>query len=264
LAIESSTPRAFISRHAAILSGLLFREVATRYGRRNIGFLWVIAEPLLFCAGVAVLWKVVKPPFEHGLSVVPFVVTGYMPIILVRHMITHALNCVKANSGLLYHRQISLLHLHLARAILEFIGVSLAFFVVVAVLCGVEAMAPPIDLSLVYEGWFLLAWMTFGLALIFGSLSELFEPVERIVSLLTYVIVPLSGTFYMAAWIPPAYRQLALTLPILHTVEMVRGGFFGNDVQTFYDPAYAAAWGLGLTVVGLVLLRFVRSRLEVE
>jgi capsular polysaccharide transport system permease protein len=251
-------------RHFGIIWALLLREVATRYGRRNLGFLWLLGEPLLFCLGVLALWTVIRPPYEHGIKVIPFVLTGYMPIILVRHMVTHAVNCVRANSGLLYHRHITLMHLFSARLALEFIGVSLSFLVVAVVLGLFGLIDFPPKLHLVYGGWLLMAWTAFGLAMILGALSEIYEVMERFVALFTYILVPVSGTFYMAAWIPAQYREVALTLPLLHSVEMIRGGFLGDQVQVFYNPVYAIAWAAGLTFVGLLTLRFVRDRVEVE
>lgn len=250
--------------HGRILWALLLRELATRYGRDNLGFLWIIAEPLVFCGAVVILWKIVKPPFEHGLPIVPFVVTGYMPIILVRHMITQALTCVRSNGSLLYHRQISVLHLFIARLTLEFIGVSLAFAVVVGILILYGFMEPPKNLYLVYCGWLMLAWITTGLAMILGAIAETVVFAERFVAAFTYILVPASGTFYMVAWLPPQFREMVLLLPFLHPVEMVRSGFFGAAAPAYYHVGYAFTWGLGMIAFGLLLIQFVRNRVEIE
>lgn len=250
--------------HGRIVWALMLRELSTRYGRRNIGFLWAVGEPLLFCAGVVALWTLVKPPFEHGLKIAPFVITGYMPIILVRHMIGQAMNCVRANGGLLYHRQIGLLHLFTARLTLEFFGVTMAFALVVLILSALGQTPGPQDLLLLYGGWCLLAWLSFGLAMILGALTELSDAIERFVALFTYILVPLSGTFYMVSWLPAEFQRVVLYLPFIHPVEMVRGGFFGDAVRTVYHIGYAAGWAAGLTFLGLLLLRFVRERMEVD
>lgn len=259
-----ATGRVSASRHGRIIWALLMRELATRYGRGNIGFLWAVGEPLLFCAGVIVLWSAIRPPYEHGVLVAPFVVTGYMPIILVRHMINQALNCVRANAGLLYHRQITVLHLFSARMMLEFIGVSLAFAIVVFLLWVAGFTDPPADLLLVYGGWLMLAWLSAGLALILGALAQIVEVVERFVALFTYLLVPLSGTFYMVGWAPAAYRDVLLYLPFIHPVEMIRGGFFGPRIPTYFDLGYVALWAAAFSLTGILLLRFVRDRIEVD
>jgi capsular polysaccharide transport system permease protein len=252
------------ARHRRIIWALSLRELATRYGRENLGFLWVIGEPLLFCGAVSILWSIVRPPYEHGIRIVPFVVTGYMPILLVRHILAHGMYAVRVNAPLLYHRQISVLHLFFARSLVEFIGVTFAFIVIFCILAPFGLISAPQKLHLVYAGWFLLAWISFGLAMIFGALFEIFEPIERFVQVITYILVPLSGTFYMAAWIPAQFRSYVLLLPFINTVEMVRGGFFGEFVQTYYNVPYTLSWAAGLTVLGLVLTAFIRDRVLVE
>ena len=39
-----------------VISALLMREVITRFGRENVGVLWLIGEPMMFTLGVATLW----------------------------------------------------------------------------------------------------------------------------------------------------------------------------------------------------------------
>jgi capsular polysaccharide transport system permease protein len=253
-----------LAMHRRVIWALLMRELSTRYGRNDLGFLWLIGEPLVFAGAVTLLWGAIKPPFEHGIRMVPFTVTGYMTILLSRHMIQHGTNCVKANVGLLYHRQVTIMHLFIARLTLEFIGVSFAFLTIFSFMLLIGQMSPPKNLPLVYQGWLILAWMSVGMALLFGALSEIFEFIERVVGIVTYIMVPLSGTFYMAAWIPAQFRHFVLILPFIHPVEMVRGGFFGEFVQTYYSVPYAVAWAAGMTFAGLVLLQFVRSHVEIE
>lgn len=53
-----------ISRHATIVTSLMLREVITRYGRRGLGFLWLIGEPLLFTGAVILLWSFIKAPIS--------------------------------------------------------------------------------------------------------------------------------------------------------------------------------------------------------
>jgi capsular polysaccharide transport system permease protein len=75
---------------ARCLHALMIREMMMRYGRDNLGFLWVFLEPMLLCVGVMLLWTLIHAPFEHGLTVVALVLTGYMPLTLWRHTTTNA------------------------------------------------------------------------------------------------------------------------------------------------------------------------------
>ena len=165
---------------------------------------------------------------------------------------------------MLYHRQITPLHLFLARYGIEFMGISLAFVVITFLLNAVGLMSPPKDLLPIFGGWLLLTWMTFGIATIMGALGEIFEFIERFVQVMTYILLPLSGSFYMAAWVPPLFRHWVLFIPFIHCLEIIRGGFFGEFVKTYFDVPYAVACAAGMSLVGLVAIQFVRGRVEVD
>ena len=48
------------------IGALLMREIITRYGRNNIGFLWLFVEPLLLTLVMVLMWKFF--PHEHVFS----------------------------------------------------------------------------------------------------------------------------------------------------------------------------------------------------
>lgn len=254
----------FVTRNARIVVALMMRELITRYGRKGLGFAWVIGEPLIFCLGVLVLWSVARPDYEHGIRMGPFVMTGYMCLLLLRHQITLSLSALQANVGLLHHRGIAVLHLYIARNILEVLGTTAAFGVVYAVLMMLGQVSWPANLLLLYGGWFLLAFMATGLAMIFAALAIRYDVMERIVPLFTYILIPMSGVFFMAAWVPAAYRDTFLLIPLPHVVEMVRAGVFGEFVETHFDPLYALGWAAIFNVTGLLLLGGARERIDAE
>lgn len=147
---------------------------------------------------------------------------------------------------------------------IEFISVTLAAFVIYTFMLTIGYMTLPKNLPYLYLGWLLLGWLSFGLSLIMGSLATIFDFVERFIQVITYVMVPLSGSFYMIAWIPPQFRKIALLNPFVSTTELVRAGYFGEFVKTFYDIPYACACAMVLTIIGLTLARFVRDHTEIE
>lgn len=253
-----------LSKQGRILRALVLRETMTRYGREGLGFLWLVGEPLAFCLAVIVLWTTLKPAYEHGVRVAPFVMSGYMCLLLLRHFITHSLHALQANSGLLFHRSIKPLHIYLSRAILEFMGATLAFAVVYVILIALGQIGPPKDVLLLYSGWFILAWLCFGLALVMSALSIRYETVERLSNLVTYLLIPISGSFIMAAYVPDEYRGYYLLIPFPHAIEMVRAGIFGEFVKTYYTPIYPIAWGTSLVLLGLILLKLVQNNIETE
>ena len=69
-----------------IIWALLMREVLTRYGRHNIGFMWLFVEPMLFTLGVTALWSATKSIHTTNLPIVAFAITGYSSVLLWRNM----------------------------------------------------------------------------------------------------------------------------------------------------------------------------------
>lgn len=249
---------------AQIIGALVMREMSTRFGRQGLGFAWLIGEPLLFCFGVLILWTATKPEYEHGIRLAPFIMTGYMSLILTRHMIGLLGNALQANLGLLYHRRITPVHIFSARILLELGGATGAFFVVYLTLLALGQVSLPHDLLLLYSGWFLLAWVSVGFSLVLAGLVMRFEMMERLVGLISYSLIPISGVFFMVAWLPPAYREIYLLIPFVHGVEMIRAGVFGEFVPTYYDAPYALFCGGVMNALGLLIIAGARDRVESE
>lgn len=253
-----------IARQWRVVGALVMREMTTRYGRQGLGFAWVIGEPLVFCFGVLILWTATKPAYEHGIRLAPFVMTGYMSLILIRHFIALMSSAIQANLGLMYHRQIAPLHLLISRAVLEFGGATGAFMVVYAVLLALGQVSLPQNYLTLYCGWLLLAWTAMGFALVMSGLAMRYEIMERLVPVISYVLIPISGAFYMVSWLPAIARQYIQFIPFVHGIEMIRAGVFGEFVATYYNVPYALFIGAIMNIIGLLIISASRDRIEVE
>lgn len=262
--IQAMKPFELLSKHARIIGAMMMRETTTRYGREGFGFLWVVGEPLLFCVMVMVMWSFIKPEYEHGIRLGPFVMSGYMCLIMLRHQIGFLLNAVGANAGIMYHRQITVLHIYLSRILIEFFGTTGAFAVVYVALAIMGQIGMPADFLKLYGGWLLLAGMGSGVGLIFANLSMRSELMERLVPVLNYGMIPLSGAFFMVAWIPAQYRELVLKIPFPNAVEMLRDGLFGEFVPTYYNVSYAVICMVILNFIGLLLMATLGDLADVD
>ena len=108
-----------------VLSALLMREVITRYGRHNIGFMWLFLEPMLFTLGIAGMWSLLKMSHGGQVSIIAFALTGYSSVLVWRNTAGRCSKAIEPNSSLLYHRNVRVLDLFLARAILEIAGATI-------------------------------------------------------------------------------------------------------------------------------------------
>lgn len=247
-----------------VISALIMRELITRFGRENIGFLWMMAEPLLFAILVGVMWTFMKGPTEYGISVVAFVASGYIPLVMFRSTIGRAVRAFSANSSLLYHRQVTILDLITVRFLVEFIGSMMAYCLVAMLLILIGFFPVPADLGTLIFGFVLYGFFTFSVALILAPLSELSETLEKFMPVTTYLMVPFSGTFNMTSWLAPEVRNWLLYSPPVSAMELQRYGIWGDKITPYYDVPYTIAVSLVLMLIGLALCHYIRRVLIVE
>ncbi|MEZ5817632.1 MAG: ABC transporter permease [Hyphomicrobiaceae bacterium] len=245
-----------------VLGALIVRDLMTRFGRANVGFLWVILEPMLLVSLVLLVRAAIFPPYEHDLEMVVIVLTGYMPLTLYRHITNIGPNLYRRSIPFLYHRHITFLDVLLARSALEFAATTAALVAVYAILLTLQVCSPMKDPGLCAAGWFTMGYLSFGLASLLAILTEVSDTAERFIQPLQYIMLPISGTFYMIAWLPSSVQEVAWYIPLVHCYEMFRAGFFGEEVQTTYAVWYPVAWGTVMAALGIGLIDYVRDRVH--
>jgi capsular polysaccharide transport system permease protein len=247
-----------------VVSALMMRELITRFGRENIGFLWIMAEPLLFAVLVGFLWTFIKGSQEHGIGVVAFVASGYIPLVMFRSTVSRAVRAFSANSSLLYHRQVTLLDLVLVRFIVELIGSMMAYVAIAVILMMLGLFPVPADLGYLLFGWALYGFFTLSVALILAPLSEVSETIEKFLPVTTYLMVPFSGTFNLTSWLAPGVRDVMLYSPPVSGMELMRYGIWGDKITPYYAISYSIITSLVLMLIGLALCRKIRKVIIVE
>jgi ABC-type polysaccharide/polyol phosphate export permease len=246
-----------------VLHALLMREVITRFGRHNLGVLWLVGEPIIFTVGVAALWTFSGLHAGSPIPIVAFAVTGYSSVLVWRNTVTRCSSALEQNKQLLFHRYVRGVDVFLTRIILEIAGATGSFIVLSLSFIFVDLLPPPVDLGEVVFGWLMLAWFAAGLALTIGAGTAFSEIVERLWHPAAYLVFPLSGAGFMVDWFPRKVQGYLLLVPMVHGTEIVREGWFGNVVQTHYDIAYLSACSLVLTLSGLYLQWEASRRVEI-
>ncbi|RST30384.1 ABC transporter permease [Sphingomonas ginkgonis] len=234
-----------------VIGALMLREILTRYGRHNIGFLWLFAEPMLFTLGVTALWTATKSVHGSNLPIVAFAVTGYSSVLLWRNMPARCIGAIAPNLSLLYHRNVRPIDIYLSRVLLEAAGATMSFVFLVLFFNFIGWLAMPEDALQIAGAWLMLAWFGASAALLLGALSEVSETVEKLWHPASYILFPLSGAAFLVDSLPKAAQDVVLTLPMVHGVEMLREGYFGSQIVAHYDTAYMALINTVLTILGL-------------
>ena len=247
-----------------VIWALVLREILTRYGRHNIGFLWLFAEPMLFTLGVTALWTATQSVHGSNLPIVAFAITGYSSVLLWRNMPARCIGAIAPNLSLLYHRNVRPIDIYLSRLVLEVAGATMSFVFLVLFFSFIGWVELPEDVLKVAMGWTMLAWFGAGLALFLGGLSESSELVDKLWHPASYILFPLSGAAFLVDALPDAGQKVVLLLPMVHGIEWVREGYFGSGIIAHYDPAYIALINTILTLLGLSQVRKVSTTVVPE
>ena len=265
MAVSSSTPFIVSLRlQLRVLGALLMREIITRYGRDNLGFLWLFVEPMMFTLGVTALWTAAGLSHGSSLPIVAFALTGYSSVLLWRNMPSRCAMAIPSNAGLLYHNNVRVIDLFIVRVVLEFAGATTSFTVLAILFTSLGMMEAPVDILGVLLGWIFLSWFGAALAMIIGALSARNDVVERLWHPAAYLLFPLSGAAFMVEWLPPKFQQVVLLLPMVHGAEILREGYFGTAVRTHYSVNFIFVVCMLMTLVALILVHDAGRRVEVE
>lgn len=241
---------------------LIMREVRTRFGRNRLGYLWAMIEPIVVTLTFYTVLTIAKRPAPPDMGLFGYIATGVLPYTLFSNTVTRVADAVSSNKSLLYYPQVRPLELVIARAALE----AATYIGVFAIIMGADALIHQrLELEeplLVIAGLLSASALGAAFGLIFCALGQVSTAADRIRGPLLRPLFWISGVFFTAASLPDNARDKMLWNPLLHCTELVRAGWFASYDTEYVDMGYVLAWIGGLTLVGLVLERWVRKKIN--
>lgn len=245
-----------------VLGALMMRDIHTRYGRQNLGFVWLFVEPAVLGIFVALMRAFQTTVLPAGLNMFSFAVIGYVIYYVFRTIVGRAASSAEQNEPLLWHARVTIEDVMIARTILETAAVMIAtavFLVGIGVYFGIW----PTSWVQMGIGITLMALLAHGFGLVVLALTRFgVAVVDRVVHPVLYISIVFSGVFFMAWWMPQPVQELMLLVPIIHIFEFIREGQFGAVQPYHYDLVYLLAWIVGLNVYGGFALRRAKPHLE--
>ena len=254
-----------LSIQARVIGALVMRELHTRYGRENVGYLWMIGEPMLLATVIGTL-HAAQPHTNYAgdIKPIPFVVLGYTIFILFRGVVNRSEGAIEANAPLLYHRMVTVLDITIARALLEFAGVFTTSAILFSLMISVGLAQPPVRPLVLLAAWFLMFWYAFAHSLIIGALSYENRTFGRLVHPYSYFMVGLSASFFQVGWLPQPYRTWLNWVPMTHIFELARHGQFRAANLAYFSAQYLVGACLILTWIGLLSVKMMRHKVHLS
>jgi len=248
-----------------VIGAMILRELHTRYGRDNIGYLWLIGEPMIL-ASIITLIHATTPSthFASDIGAVPFTIIGYTIFIIFRGVFNRSEGAIHANQTLLHHQMVSIFDILLARAIIEVAGcfIVLCILLLLASALG-YADLPERPLYLLSAVGF-MAWWSFALGTLAAVYTYGSEALARLMHPFSYFMIPLSGAFYQMSWLPASWQQTLSWFPMPLIFEQARYGQFRSASDTYVAPGYVAVVCAILTAWALSALRRLRRHVHVS
>ncbi|WP_424137294.1 ABC transporter permease [Roseomonas chloroacetimidivorans] len=251
-----------IATQMRVVGALIMREMQTRFGRHNLGFLWMFFEPLFLGTMVGLIHYAHGQRLPGGVDPFVFSIVGYVPFFMFRSIVNRAGAALHSNLTLLFHRQVTPVDVMIARNLLE----AAAVFGVIAIILTVAAWIGdiwPESPGLIFVALVLSFLLCHGLSMLLAAAVSHWEGFDRMIHPITYLLMPLSGAFYALHWFPPSLRELLLWNPLVSIHEAIREGMFGHRLPSYYDLPYVGLWILGTNLLGLASLRTARRKLNV-
>lgn len=238
-----------------VVYALVLRDVKARYGRRQLGFLWALLEPLLFISLFIGIFHLMGRDSYAGVPTPLFFVTGFSPFFMFRDLYPQVAGSAKANIPLLMFPQVSRTDVLLASVILtSLLAIAVMSFLLLA--CHAVGYYFQFQRPLeVLAALGLLVMLATGVGLVVGAFTIRYEFVSSIASaLLGRPLFLSSGLFFTADSIPAKAREYLLYNPILHCIEAIRSAMFASFESRYADLSYVLFFALILNTFGLMLL----------
>lgn len=249
-----------------VIGALVMRELHTRYGRENVGYLWIILEPMLFASGIGIIHaSSASSEFAFtDITSVPFAVIGYGTFIIFRNTVNRSGGTIESNAPLLYHRMVSLFDMLLARTLLEAAGIMCSVFILIFLSYCLGLGHLPVRPVYILIGQLYMFWLSFAVSTIVCAGTYENSTAERLVHPATYFMMPISAIFFMLEWVPNPYRHWLEYVPMAQCIEMARYGQFESASDKYFSFSYLSLFCAVLTIVGLLSLRIVRKHITLN
>lgn len=250
-------PKAGLSHHRRlrVLSALVIREMAAKFGRSAGGYFWAVAEPLggIFLLSFAFSLALRSPPL--GTNFMLFYSTGVVPFYMFNTMSRGVAGAVKSNKGLLNYPVVTVLDAVFAKFVLNFMTILMVGTIMMG---GIILLLRPdvnLDLAAVAVAFAAAALLGLGVGTMNCVLFGLFPTWSNVWAVLTRPLFILSGIFYLFESAPHAFQKVLWWNPLVHVIGVMRTGFYGSYRADFVSLPYVFGVALTLFVIGAYLLR---------
>ncbi len=241
-----------------VIKALFNREITTRFGEYQLGFVWMLVEPLISVLVIGLLMGSLGGRAVPEIPYPFFVLNGKLLLNLFTGALYSSMNAMSANKGLLIYPNVRALDPFIARFVYELMTTLFSFtvFCVIGMWIGIDVSLGSLD---TLAACYLISWlMGCGLGLILTVATAHYKEVEKIVDIILSPLVFVSAVIFPTSALPTNIQNILLFNPLVHVIELSRKALF-----PFYDAGDANLFfpfSVAIVVVALGLMLFHSNR----
>ena len=243
---------------------LMLREMRTKFGDQQLGYLWALLEPIGMIAALALIFSTGlrgRTP-ALGDSFILFFATGMVPYTSYKTVMSAINRAMKSNKNLLFFPVIKPIDTYIAPLILETITMMIVMLVIFLVYFSFYSTGLPDRWAVTFIPFVYCGIIGFSMSVINNSINSYFNTWQKIFKLLNRPMFFISGVFFIAESLPLAIRKILYYNPILHITEWVRTGYFKGFESRFLDLYYLNGFTIAILFIALLLERTLRRRMS--
>ncbi len=249
-------PRNPLAITVSVWQAIFLREAIDRLFDMRAAWFWLLMEPVLHIAFMAVVFTAIRMHTVGGIDVAVWIIVGMLAFFLFRRTGIQVMYAVDCNRPLFAYRQVKPFDPAIVRAGLEAFLMAIISTVILLIAAFLGHATLPRDPLLVAQAVTGLWLFGIGYGLVASVLMELVPETEHILKILMMPLYLISGVIIPIASIRQPYRDLLLVNPIVHGIELVRQGFVPYyHVAPGVSLSYLYAWVVVSILLGLMLYR---------
>lgn len=253
--MPGSSDRSDLSTWLRLIRAIMQRELRSRYTGDKVGYAWSLLIPLMWILLIWAFFQMFRRPVPIDTDAGSFIFTGVIPYVSFRFTLSAVMRSKLTYHNLFIMPRVSPEIVCFSVALLE---VANAFFIYGIVLTGNWVFYGPLEISqpsMIIFGLFLACLLGSTLAYMVVSLIPNVRFALRAMQIVVRPIFYLSGVFYIVAELPNNLQEWLWFNPLIHAVEIVRTGAFGD-----FGSRVTQAWLPLLYCVVFVLIGSIASR----
>jgi len=245
---------AYVAGFRSIVA-LMLREMGSRFGRKPGGYIWIFLQPLGVIVVMAVAFSLLQKSPRLGTSFLLYKATGFLIVgkfKQISQLVGHGLSYSRA---LLEYPGVSWIDPMMARFLLN---ATMGIIVALTILHGImiyDNLNIVVDWPKVAQAMGLNLMLALGIGCLNCVLFMRFSIWSNIWGMATGPLTIVSGVIIMYEQMPPMAQKVLWYNPVLHTVGMMRDGFYTQYNPTYTSVTYVMVCALVPMTLGLLLLR---------